>query len=62
MIIDFSDEEKLSLLETLATAFAVEHLKGNDGKILEILIQKIADSLKNEGKFDIFEKVFYERK
>lgn len=62
MIIDLTDEQKKLLLKTVAIAHTIEHMKGKDNSHLEKLINKIADSLKNEGNQHIFDSVFMEYK
>ncbi len=48
MEIDFSDEEKIIILDTLEIAIEVERMGGNDIKYLVKLIKKIEKSLKEE--------------
>ena len=62
MNIDLDDSQKMFLLETLATAYAVAFLQKKDLSELEKLIHTIALALKNEGKMHIFESVFQEVK
>lgn len=62
MMIDLDDKQKQLLLETLGVAHIIKYMKGEDNSDLEELIEKMADSLKKEGKMHIFEKVFQDLK
>ena len=56
MIIDLTLSEKNLLLKTLATA----HMERQDNSDLEELIEKITDSLHEEGNYQILNEVFQE--
>lgn len=57
-----TDDQWYLLLSTVAVAHVIEYMKGEDNSRLEELIKIIAEELKNQGKQDIFNKVFMEMK
>jgi len=60
MNIDLDDNQKKLLLEILAMYFQVQYMKGEDNEKTGKIIESFADSLKKEGKEDIFFSVFQE--
>ncbi len=60
MIIDLDDKQKKLLLETVAIAWQIEHLKGKSIEPLGKIIERFAEALKQEGKEGIFFSVFQE--
>lgn len=58
MKIDLSDDQLKLLLETLAISWQIEHMKGKDPRPLGKIIESMAESLKQEGKENIFFSVF----
>ena len=60
MKINLDDDQKKLLLETLAIAWQIEHMKGKSTDPLGKIIEKFAESLRDEGKEKIFFSVFQE--
>jgi hypothetical protein len=60
MKIDLSDAQLKLLLETLAVAWQIEHMKGKDPAPLGHIIESMAESLKQADKEKIFFSVFQE--
>lgn len=60
MVIDFDDEQKYLVLKALGEALLARSVKGEDLKGLQDLVSKIQDSLRDEGKLAIFQRVFQE--
>jgi hypothetical protein len=60
MKVNLNDQQKKLLLETLAIAWQIEHMKGKDAKPIGDIIEKFAESLKEEGREHIFFSVFKE--
>lgn len=62
MKIDLNEKQKKLLLEILGMHHAILHFKGEDNSSIEVLVGKIADSLKQSGEMHIFDSVFNEEK
>lgn len=60
MNVNLNDQQKKLLLETLAIAWQIEHMKGKDPEPLGDIIERFAESLRDEGREDIFFSVFRE--
>jgi hypothetical protein len=60
MQFDFTDEQLIMLLEVLGQYHMVQYMQGKDNEDTEKIIEVIAIELTNNGKSDIFNKVFRE--